>query len=463
MKLKILLLFLSLFSCFSVVKAETPSYQSPWQPNGSPIPEWNARDTHNAKNKTGANVAFTCDYQIVTHRYEGLDYYSGFPLYIVYYKDSAGKITGLDMYVDRIFEDTYAKQHSALFDLSENYFVDQKFSKGSAAEAILYDCSDKAGCYFYLEQHEKLIDNFQKRYNVFFSLDAEYDKFLQNAVDVSGNYQCPAITSWTYDGSHPTVMISYGSLGESQDMHAAIKLNDSINNETASLSCEHKINFKAWNIDKLNGKDVNITFKKYDTGKMTFCATTTTGHTVCSEDGEALSINIEPNYTLILRFNTEEYQKIFNGSSCSNPEIYTFHGCTTDQGGGYTITDFTISTNKNLDYEEYKCQSAIEEEGGTNLGDPIYGCQVIPDDIREWIKDALNLLKYVALALVIVLGVLDFIKAAASGEAEDMKKSGQSFMKRIIAVIILFLLPVIVDLVLNLIELYGANSTCLPE
>ena len=94
---------------------------------------------------------------------------------------------------------------------------------------------------------------------------------------------------------------------------------------------------------------------------------------------------------------------------------------------------------------------------------PTDPCDIIPDEIREWIGDALNLVKYVALAIVIVLGVLDFLKAAGSGEAEAMKKAGTDFLKRIIAVIILFLIPLIVDLILNLIEIYGADSTCLPE
>ena len=93
----------------------------------------------------------------------------------------------------------------------------------------------------------------------------------------------------------------------------------------------------------------------------------------------------------------------------------------------------------------------------------VYGCEVIPIVIREWIQDALNLVKYVALVLVIVFGTLDFINAAASGEATQMKKAGSKLMKRIIVVVILFILPVIVELILSLVEIYGADSTCLPE
>ena len=91
----------------------------------------------------------------------------------------------------------------------------------------------------------------------------------------------------------------------------------------------------------------------------------------------------------------------------------------------------------------------------------VYGCGVIPDEIVVWLQNALNFTKYVAVVLLIILGVLDFIKASASGEADHMKKSGNKLMKRIIAVVVLFFLPVMVDLILGLIEIYGADSVCL--
>ena len=84
-------------------------------------------------------------------------------------------------------------------------------------------------------------------------------------------------------------------------------------------------------------------------------------------------------------------------------------------------------------------------------------CEVIPREIRRWINNILNFVRYVALALVIALGALDFMKAAGSGEPDAMKKAEQSFVKRVIAVAILFLVPVIVDFILNMINIYGVN------
>ena len=109
-----------------------------------------------------------------------------------------------------------------------------------------------------------------------------------------------------------------------------------------------------------------------------------------------------------------------------------------------------------------------EEETKTDTslqpGGVVTGCEVIPEEIRRWINNILKFVRYVALALVIALGALDFMKAAGSGEPDAMKKAGQSFMKRMIAVVILFLLPVIVEFILNMINIYGVpkdNIDCL--
>ena len=151
----------------------------------------------------------------------------------------------------------------------------------------------------------------------------------------------------------------------------------------------------------------------------------------------------------------------FCGSGYSHEYVRADVECPT----GYEKFPITLKYNDAI-YYAYGCRKIYisePEDPTLDPGDGVYGCAVIPDEIREWINSTLNLVKYIALVLVIVLGILDFIKAAASGEADQMKKSGSSFLKRIIAVVILFLLPLIVELVLNLIEIYGADSTCLPN
>ena len=110
--------------------------------------------------------------------------------------------------------------------------------------------------------------------------------------------------------------------------------------------------------------------------------------------------------------------------------------------------------------EERRNEENEADNNEPNTGEEVYGCEVVPEEIQKWIRISLNFVKYVALVLVVVLGTIDFIKAAGSGEPDAMKKAGQSFMKRVVAVIILFLLPMLVDLILHLINLYGSTDDC---
>ena len=52
--------------------------------------------------------------------------------------------------------------------------------------------------------------------------------------------------------------------------------------------------------------------------------------------------------------------------------------------------------------------------------------------------------------MLIALGTVDFAKAVFSGNADEMKKSQKTFIKRLIASVLVFLVPVFVNLILTL-------------
>ena len=76
--------------------------------------------------------------------------------------------------------------------------------------------------------------------------------------------------------------------------------------------------------------------------------------------------------------------------------------------------------------------------------------------IIDWI---MNLVRIGGVILLVVLGMLDFVKAAASGEQEEMKKSKSKFVKRLIACVVLFFVPIIVDILVGLVNL-GSGESC---
>ena len=67
----------------------------------------------------------------------------------------------------------------------------------------------------------------------------------------------------------------------------------------------------------------------------------------------------------------------------------------------------------------------------------------------------------VAPILVIVFGTLDFGKAVIAGDEEKMKKAWKKFPKRILAVVLLILVPMLINLILSLATDTTAGDTSL--
>lgn len=52
--------------------------------------------------------------------------------------------------------------------------------------------------------------------------------------------------------------------------------------------------------------------------------------------------------------------------------------------------------------------------------------------------------------LLIVFGIIDFATAVFSSKEDDMKKRRETFIKRIVAAVLVFLAPILVNLLLNI-------------
>ena len=51
--------------------------------------------------------------------------------------------------------------------------------------------------------------------------------------------------------------------------------------------------------------------------------------------------------------------------------------------------------------------------------------------------------------VVILLGIIDFIKAIVSEKDDEMKKAQGHFVKRLIAAALIFIIPFIIEFILN--------------
>ena len=66
-----------------------------------------------------------------------------------------------------------------------------------------------------------------------------------------------------------------------------------------------------------------------------------------------------------------------------------------------------------------------------------------------WLNNIVRWAKYILPVIVIILGILDFIKAVGSDKEDDMKKAQGKFMKRLIAAALVFIVPLILEFILE--------------
>jgi len=90
----------------------------------------------------------------------------------------------------------------------------------------------------------------------------------------------------------------------------------------------------------------------------------------------------------------------------------------------------------------------------------IFGDPTDTESLAYIIQKILDYIKIIGPILVVVLSSIDFVKVIWSSDDESMKKAQQKLVKRLVAAVLLFLLPVLIDLMFNLINDSIVDPTC---
>lgn len=93
--------------------------------------------------------------------------------------------------------------------------------------------------------------------------------------------------------------------------------------------------------------------------------------------------------------------------------------------------------------------------GSNASGDPLL---VMDAMIPNLVSTVINLIKIVVPILLIVFGMLDLGKAVMAQKEDEIKKGQQTFVKRLIAAVIVFLVLFVVQIVLGLVAPKGKNT-----
>ncbi len=81
------------------------------------------------------------------------------------------------------------------------------------------------------------------------------------------------------------------------------------------------------------------------------------------------------------------------------------------------------------------------------------------EDLVKKINDFMDIIKIVVPILLIVFGIIDFMKAVFSAKEDEMSKNQKTFFNRLLAAILVFIAPIFINLILSLANEVWSNIT----
>ncbi len=94
--------------------------------------------------------------------------------------------------------------------------------------------------------------------------------------------------------------------------------------------------------------------------------------------------------------------------------------------------------------------SEIKESHGINSANGDSNSCNISERLAAWLIRIVSWIRYIVPVVIIILTILDFIKAIAADNEDEIKKVSGKFAKRLIVALIIFLLPLLLEFILGI-------------
>ena len=114
---------------------------------------------------------------------------------------------------------------------------------------------------------------------------------------------------------------------------------------------------------------------------------------------------------------------------------------------------------ENLDTNIYNAPVQVMAKAPTSCDQALLGCVDDDKSVAWLLQKILNYIKILGPTAAIALGTIDFAKAIIISDEENMKKTESRFIKRIIAAMLLFFVPLLVQIFLGLVGITGTAAT----
>ncbi len=129
--------------------------------------------------------------------------------------------------------------------------------------------------------------------------------------------------------------------------------------------------------------------------------------------------------------------------------------------GGFRIT--ITGKGDNGDANHSGVESNVEgdkkkpsTDTSISIGNGKVDCSIFENGFGQFLMEAYKLIKFVVPILIIAFAIADFVKAMASQDEAEVKKSANKLVKRLVIGVLIFVLPTLIEYILSLAGLdYG--------
>jgi len=145
-----------------------------------------------------------------------------------------------------------------------------------------------------------------------------------------------------------------------------------------------------------------------------------------------------------LHYGKSDYQKIFNDINSGISRIENNNSNNNNNDGNNSddvIIDDSIPEDSEFDSAPLTCDDFFSPE------------------LRDIVSGGYTILKVAAILLTLILGMIDFAKGIYSNDSDYLKKASKKFVKRLIACIVILLLPLIINPIVEM-AIGVENGTC---
>lgn len=125
-----------------------------------------------------------------------------------------------------------------------------------------------------------------------------------------------------------------------------------------------------------------------------------------------------------------------------------------------TVTKAELKYKQNDNDSEIIIMQIDNDKEEDEICKELFGRKENPKSIRYFVNDILKYPKIIVPILVILLGMLDFGKAVIASKEDEMRKAQATFIKRVLIGIVIFFVPMILDIIMHFTDLVLGYTTC---